>query len=282
MNILGIRRSPQYSPNSVDRDFAIFSAVVSQLQKKGHHVSTISEDLFIAVDLEEFDLVFSMARGKEVLTQLSSLEEKRPKSVFNSASKLLIYTRSHLVQDFKQNNIPQPEYTIYNTKEVTSQIISTKESFPFWIKSGNSCAKNEKDVCFIQNEMELEDALQYFLSHDSNEIIIVNHLKGDLIKFYGVEGTDFFKYSYPTENNGFSKFGLESHNGSPHHYVFDETSLRTETNRAAQITGYTIYGGDAIITSNGAFYIIDFNDWPSFSSCRKEAAKSIAQRICGI
>lgn len=282
MNILGIRRSPQFSPNSVDRDFAVFSAVVSQLQKKGHNVSVISEDFFIAVDLEEFDLVFSMARGKEVLTQLSSAEEKHSKSVFNSASKLLKSTRSHIVEDFKQNNIPQPEYTIYKTKEVTSQIISSKTSFPFWIKSGNSCAKNEKDVCFIQNEMELEDALQYFLSYDINEIITVNHLKGDLIKFYGVEGTDFFKYSYPTENAGFSKFGLESHNGSPHHYDFDETSLISEANRAAQITGFTIYGGDAIITSDGAFYIIDFNDWPSFSSCRKEAAKSIAQRICGI
>lgn len=282
MNILGIRRSPQFSPNSVDRDFAIFSAVVSQLEKKGHDVSVISEDLFIAVDLEDFDLVFSMARGKEVLIQLSFAEKEHSIPVFNSASKLLKSTRSQIVKDLKQNNIPQPEYTIYNTRKVTSQFISSKTPFPFWIKSCNSCTKNEKDVCFIQNERELENALQHFLSHGIDEIIAVKHLKGDLIKFYGVEGTDFFTYSYPTENTEFSKFGLESHNDIPHHYEFNLTDLKVAVNKAAQITGFTIYGGDIIIAPDGAFYIIDFNDWPSFSSCRKDAAKKIAQRICGI
>ena len=36
-----------------------------------------------------------------------------------------------------------------------------------------------------------------------------------------------------------------------------------------------MYGGDAIVTSDGDFYIIDFNDWPSFASCREAAAEAI-------
>ena len=40
----------------------------------------------------------------------------------------------------------------------------------------------------------------------------------------------------------------------------------------------TIYGGDAIIADDTA-YLIDLNDWPSFSACREDAAKAIAQLI---
>lgn len=60
--ILGISRSTQFSPHSEDRDAAIFAAVASRLNRGQNDVSVISEDLFIAVDLTEFDFVFSMAR----------------------------------------------------------------------------------------------------------------------------------------------------------------------------------------------------------------------------
>jgi len=40
-----------------------------------------------------------------------------------------------------------------------------------------------------------------------------------------------------------------------------------------------VYGGDAIIDAEGRISIIDFNDWPSFSRCREEAADAIAKYI---
>ncbi|MFS6554926.1 hypothetical protein VPJ68_05445, partial [Parabacteroides distasonis] len=40
-----------------------------------------------------------------------------------------------------------------------------------------------------------------------------------------------------------------------------------------------MYGGDAIVTADGNFVIIDFNDWPSFSRCRDEAAEAIAEYV---
>ena len=36
-----------------------------------------------------------------------------------------------------------------------------------------------------------------------------------------------------------------------------------------------------IIDEDGEFWFIDFNDFPSFSCCRKEAAEAIVQRIIG-
>ena len=49
--------------------------------------------------------------------------------------------------------------------------------------------------------------------------------------------------------------------------------------RLSQLVGVEVFGGDAIIDEQGRFYIIDFNDWPSFSRCREEAAMAIAQCV---
>lgn len=70
MNILGISRSPQFATHDAGAEHALFMAVASRLQKAGHDVSTINEDLFVEVDFDEFDLVFSMARGRTVVNEL--------------------------------------------------------------------------------------------------------------------------------------------------------------------------------------------------------------------
>ena len=45
------------------------------------------------------------------------------------------------------------------------------------------------------------------------------------------------------------------------------------------LTGVDIYGGDAIVREDGGFCLIDFNDWPSFSRCRAEAAQAVCDLI---
>jgi hypothetical protein len=101
---------------------------------------------------------------------------------------------------------------------------------------------------------------------------------GDLVKFYGVRGTGFFKCFYPTDD-GENKFDDEKRNGLAHHYNFDIQRLMESAERLAAITGLDVYGGDCIVRSDGSFAIIDFNDWPSFSRCREEAAKAIVLRV---
>ena len=50
--------------------------------------------------------------------------------------------------------------------------------------------------------------------------------------------------------------------------------------RLAGLLGLEVYGGDCIVRQDGTFAIIDFNDWPSFSRCRNDAAKAIASLAC--
>ena len=52
--------------------------------------------------------------------------------------------------------------------------------------------------------------------------------------------------------------------------------MKKTVDRLATTIGVIVYGGDAIVRSDGSFVIIDFNDWPTFSPCREEAARKIA------
>ena len=108
--------------------------------------------------------------------------------------------------------------------------------------------------------------------------VVSAHVTGDLVKFYGVRGTDFFRYYYPTDD-GQTKFDDEQHNGQAHHYPFDVNHLQQQATRLAEAVGISIYGGDCIVRADGSYCVIDFNDWPSFSRCREEAADAIIHLI---
>ena len=108
--------------------------------------------------------------------------------------------------------------------------------------------------------------------------MVNEHLEGDLIKFYGVNGTDFFYWFYPFEMKH-SKFGLEKINGEPTGISFKVETLQQICNQAASVLQVDVYGGDAIVAADGSMRIIDFNDWPSFAPCREEAADAISELI---
>ena len=281
MKLLGIERSSRFSPNSTARDKAIFNAVADELRRMGHLVDTASEDN--ATAFAGYESVFNMGRDECFLHRLAE-EEIKGLRVINSASALLSSTRSVLTRLFEEKKIPTPEsrtLTLAQLREYASHPISSGcfSSGSLWIKRGDACAQQATDVCFIRNKEELQTAYDFFLAHNIDDIVISEHIPGDLVKFYGVEGTDFFFYHYPTATGTFSKFGLEVFNGVPAGYDFSPEELKKTADRAARLSGFIVYGGDCIIRPDGTFAIIDFNDWPSFSLCRTEAAQAIATRI---
>ena len=98
------------------------------------------------------------------------------------------------------------------------------------------------------------------------------------MKFYGVEGTGFFRYYYSGDDTE-TKFGDEERNGKPQYYSFSSSNLQADAEKLACLLQTPVYGGDAIIQEDGCYVIIDFNDFPSFSRCREEAAKAIVGRM---
>lgn len=273
--ILGVSRSPQFSPASVERDKAIFDAVCQCLRDRVEQVDTICEDELSEHDLWQYSHIFSMARGREALRLLSGAE-MREVFILNSALSIQHYTRARLVEAFAENGIPQPETVVISLKR--GDDIPPLE-YPLWLKRGNACAQELDDVCYVASPEEMPAALESFRNRGLDEIVVCRHVEGDLVKFYGVEGTDFFYFYYPTRGEHFSKFGFERLNGVPKEYKFSHKKLKETADEAAQLSGFVVYGGDCIVRSDGSFAIIDFNDWPSFSPCCEDAARAIASRI---
>lgn len=290
MRLLGISRSKKFSPNMAGKDEAIFMSVVTKLVRKGHEVSILAEDVFVAPNLSEFDLVFSMARGVDVLRVLVEARSGCGLRVLNSPEAVLRNARAELVSLFAAAGVPQPASVVLDLSEgecsraaalgrCAGEGMPDFPGFPLWLKRGDACAQGAGDVCFVESEASWESVLSEFRRRGILRAVVVAHAEGDLLKFYGVEGNSFFHFTYPTAEGGFSKFGLEVHNGSARHFAFDCSALKACADKAARVSGFSIYGGDAVVRADGSFQIIDFNDWPSFSSCRKAAAEAIVERI---
>lgn len=273
--ILGISRAPLFSPNSVLRDTAILQSVAKCLFKNhGCNVRLIDERFLIPSDLENIEGVFSMGRAKETLELLAEAEAKGL-YMPNSANSLLTLSRRKLHSYYQSLHIEAPEeFDETNLPQDLSVL-----SYPCWLKRDDGCAQHADDVQFISIPEELPEALEIFKMRGIQHFITEAHTEGDLLKFYGVADTNFF-FVYPTtSHNGYSKFGLERFNSPAKNYKFDLPALKQQMNTLAKATGVSVYGGDAIIQPSGKAVIIDFNDWPSFSVCRKEAASAIARLI---
>lgn len=268
--ILSISRATRFSPNSVERDKAILSLVEKEFTADGAEIISTTEEKLIEIPTG-ISAIVSMARSKRVLSLLSKAE-KQGIAVLNPTSGVSNSKRSHIAKLFTASSVPAPESVIISP-ENKAGIINIP--FPLWAKRGDECAQSENDVKFIKSKEELTETLASAAKKETKEVVISEHIEGDLIKFYGVSGTDFFSWSYAS----FSKFGLERINGEPKHFCFSTERLKKECTEASLLLKLPIYGGDAIIKADGNFVIIDFNDFPSFSPCRDEAAKAIKRLL---
>ena len=264
-NILLIKRAQKHSPNSVDRDTAILRAVADCLTAKGHSVSIANEE---NLPIEHHaDIILSMGRNHATLQWLAEIEESGI-PVFNSAKAMLGISRRKLLLTAQEIGVGVPPFAIFSGDKSSNRKSSNcKLTFPVWWKRDDRSSQERGDVVLIHNQEEWQSVMQRGIT----EYVVEQHSEGDLVKFYSVSGTSFFHWNYPV----FSKFGNEAVNGSAQGFHFDEQRLKQQVDLLAQAVGLTIVGGDAIIMADGSFRIIDFNDWPSFSSCREEAAKAI-------
>ena len=256
MKILLIQRAERFSPNSVEKDKAILEAVGAKLCAAGHLVDMVSEEHTFSAD--GYDRVLTMGRLPETLGQL-----KNKAGVLNASQGIRNCERCTLATIMQRADIPVPP---------------TEGQHGYWLKRGDAAAQSKDDVQFAASQTELDAKIAAFEKRGISQYTVSAHVPGDLVKFYGVSGTDFFRYYYPTDD-GESKFGDEQRNGAARHYPFVVEALQADVEKLAQAVGIVVYGGDCIIREDGSYCVIDFNDWPSFSRCREEAAGAIAKLV---
>ncbi len=271
IRIVGVSRGNEYSPNHVGNDAAIFQAAARELEKKRCEVVIYPEKEFMAQEIKA-DFIFDMARDRATINRLKEMENEGT-VVVNSGYGIDNCVRKPMTELLMKEGVPHPLSFIIPTDGPF-----TPNVFPCWVKRGNSHAIVKEDVVFVECKEEGERVLADFRKRGIPEAVVNEHLVGDLIKFYGVQGTDFFYTFYPSEQSH-SKFGLEAINGESRGYPFDVKKLQAYSNLTAEVLNVPIYGGDCVVSAEGEIKIIDFNDWPSFARCREEAAPHIADCI---
>ena len=254
--VLAIYRAKEFSPNSVAKDEAIMAAVIERLRNRGCVVVAVSEEVCPLVGIQPafLDVVLSMGRREETLRWLASLGV----TIINSPQGVARCQRSVLERLMRENGVPMPPPT---------------GSDGYWLKRGDGSARTKNDVIFAADEQQLKCKANDFRRRGIDYTVSA-HVVGDVVKFYGVRGSGFFRHYYPTDD-GDTKFGDELHNGPARHYPFSVADLQQTMERLAGIVGVDVYGGDCIVRQDGTFCVIDFNDWPSFSRCRDEAAEAV-------
>ncbi len=258
--VLCISRSPRFSPNSVENDRLILEAVAKEMKALGNEVRMITEEEVLSLGaLPEADIVYCMARSEEAI----EIIERSKARIINAPEGIRVCgNRLALTDIMRKLDVPLPPENGDNG---------------IWLKRGIGTAEVAEDTVFCKSEEEVAEAIRRFADRGITDVCRQAHVVGDLVKFYGVANTDFFYHFYPTDS-GRSKFGSEEHNGKAHHYPFSAEEMKKAVDRLATSIGVIVYGGDAIVKSDGSFVIIDFNDWPTFSPCREEAGRKIAEQ----
>lgn len=281
-NILCISRNQSYSPNSSIKDINIFNSICYNLLKKGFNIIKIDEnELLKEENLKEVPLfVLSMVRNPNIIDLLQKWENKGS-TIINSPKGCKNCYREMMIRLLNENGIPMPQTIIIDTEnslqEIKSSINKNEtwiEENKFWIKRGDFQTIEQNDVIRPKTFIEADSILKNYLERNIKKAIISKHIDGGVVKFYGVRNTSFFYWLYPT----IDKFNNIINASIPNH-SFDEKELREIANNASNCLELDIYSGDAIIDNKNNIKIIDFNDFPSFSSCKDEAAEIIANHI---
>ncbi len=272
--IAAVYRSHEHSPNLTDADSRIINAASIKLQERGYAIHRYTEAQFIETDITE-PAIINMCRKPRSIEKLCRLEAEG-KTVINSGHAIRKCTKRKLWEISTANNIETPATVIVGSTDTTLPFSGTFR--PCWLKLPDESVTDKNDIIYAGTPAEYREALTRYHSRAITEVLVCEHLEGDLLKFYAVSGDRYLYTLYPKQS-GYSKFGYEANNSDVKFYPYKTERLKEICNIMSRETGITVFGGDCIITPDGKINIIDLNDWPSFSPCAEEASEAIAAAV---
>jgi glutathione synthase/RimK-type ligase-like ATP-grasp enzyme len=256
--LLGIYRERIFSPGKVEDDAAIMDATLEELSRTGWEVRTLhAESINIAPPRPEN--VLSMAQSGRTLNILEDWSRQGTR-VINTVPSVLNCYRKPLINLLSKSGICIPSSRMVSLEEAEEKI-SLQTADGLWLKRGDVHAIEPGDVASVTCREELDKALEHFFDKGIRDILVQEHLRGPVVKFYGVGRHEYFR-AYLAAN------GEE--------LISKAERLWDVARQAAGAVGLEVYGGDAVLTERNGPVLIDLNDWPSFSRCCRSAARSIA------
>lgn len=243
-------------------DLRIINQTTEALKQLGAEVTMYDEGI-ITEDLVKERLIFSMAQGPVGSATLLKIAQ-RGSLIINSPQSVVNCYRINMVRLLPEHGIPFPKSIVVATDSNVDgkQVGLTSEKL--WVKRGGVHAVHKEDVALAYTAGEQLTLLKEFHRRDIKQAVLQEHIEGDTVKFYALRESDFFYWYY-----------LDGVYRTP----FNVGKLRELASASAEALGLFVYGGDAIIASDGSITIIDINDWPSFAPIRKDASQHIAKLI---
>jgi glutathione synthase/RimK-type ligase-like ATP-grasp enzyme len=264
ITVLGIYREQIYSPGKVREDAAILDATLLELSHLGYEVIALQSEALDRLSIRPA-CTLTMVKSGQTLNILEGWE-KNGTRIINSVRSVRNCYRKPLMNFLSEARVPIPPSQMIPLEEVVKRI-SFGSSTPYWLKRWDIHAVEQGDVAKVTSKEELIRALHHFRYRKIEEILVQEHLEGNVIKFYGVGGGQYFSAFLASSGDEVTS---------------EMKQLSIIARRSAEVVGLEIYGGDAIMTRQGGVTLIDLNDWPSFSRCCEPGAKAIAKYITGI
>ncbi len=263
---LGIYREPEFSPGKVEADAAIMDATLLELKREGVETQAIDAAGFGTAAPARPDLILPMCQGARALKRLAEAEQAGAIAV-NSALSIRNCYRDLLAPGLERAGVPTPAGALVATDEPLDprRLGGVDLTAGVYVKRGNLHALAPEDVQHASDRAEIESILSDFARRGIRSAYVQQEVSGQLVKFYGVSGGNYFS-AHPEEEE------------------VPEASVRAlsvAASTAAAALGLEAWGGDAVL-SGDRFAIIDFNDWPSYSRVRAPAARAIARRAMNL
>ncbi|MCK8604068.1 ATP-grasp domain-containing protein [Desulfoferrobacter suflitae] len=259
--VLGVFREQIFSPGKVQDDAAILDATLAVLSQFGCKVSGVKAEA-LQGSLPRPDCVLNMAQSARCLEILDQWEAGGTQ-VINSAGSIRNCYRKPLIRLLLEAGVHLPPSRIVPLEQAADRK-SWQCSGPVWLKRGDVHAMQSGDVVFSSSHEDFAVAVDHFRRHHVLDILVQDHVQGRVVKFYGVGEGEYFR-AFCTESGEELTCQVEP--------------LTRIAAHAARTIGLKVYGGDAVLTSQNKVFLIDLNDWPSFSRCRSSAAESIASYV---
>lgn len=273
-----ISRAKSFSPGrrQID-DRKILEIVIEELKKRSYFVKRCEEINFHESEVRSGNAVavFSMARSSKALSELSKVDVPVINSVRGVSNCLRL----------QQMEILEGAYylPVYHCCKTNDLVHKVWNSYPCWVKNADAHTTNKNDVVFAKSLYELQRAKRAMFKRNVKHCVIQEHIEGTWYKFYGVRGKGLVAIC---KGDGYDKLGnryrtncLRDHSN----YYIDSFPVAKEIEMiavdAANRLDVDVYGGDVIVTEENRVFLVDFNDWPSFRTCREEAAIMIADLI---
>lgn len=265
---LGIYREIQNSPNRETDDSLILSAVMKELEALRVRTELLSPEAADGRALENWDMIVPMCESYPRLMRLKELQRRSSAMIVNPPDSVLACYRTNMLAAFRATpalSLPPSELRNVALTGPLAEV-SFDLSAGLWVKRGDVHNTCSHDVVFARDWADVETIRKDFARREISQMLLQQHIDGDLIKFYGVGPNQWFTWFYHDPETA-------------RRLAFEIEALAAAAATAAAAVKLEVFGGDAIVAPDGKLYVIDINSWPSFAKVRAEAARQIARLL---